>query len=291
FAKVHSHRLGDPQPDDALVYERPEDKELFPVATVTRDGRFLVLTTFKGASGKAEVQVRDLRGAAMSLRPLFTGFAHDASFVGEVDGRFFFRTDERAPRGRLLAFDVAGGGRDAIEVLPGGEDKLEGAAIVARRIVALRLKDASSRIALHDLDGRALGEIRLPGLGTVTGLTGEPDDEEMFLGFTSFTQPAAPLRWDFAGASLQPFESATPTSDEDEVEQVFFASRAGARVPMFVVRRRGLPRDGRRPTILYGYGGFDISLTPTFNAATRLWLERGGVYAVANLRGGGEYGE
>jgi prolyl oligopeptidase len=291
FAKVYYHRLGDAQADDVLVYERPEDKELFPVASVTRDGRFLVLTTAKGASGKAEVHVRDLEAAASPLLTVFPGFDHDVTFVDEVDGRFFFRTDERAPRGRLVAVDLARGARTPVEVLPQGDDKFEGAAIVARRLVALRLRDASSRIALHDLDGRPLGEIPLPGLGTVAGLTGEPEDDEMFLGFTSFTRPATPFRWDFRSGSLEPFEGAGSSADEHEVEQVFFTSRDGTRVPMFVVHQRGRLRDGRRPTILYGYGGFNISLTPAFNPATRLWLERGGVYAVANLRGGGEYGE
>jgi len=237
------------------------------------------------------VHVRDLRDAASPPVPLFSGFAHDVAFVDEVDGRFFFRTDERAPRGRIVAFDLGRGARTAAEVLPQGEDKLESAAIVARRIVALRLRDASSRVELHDLEGRGLGEVPLPGLGTVSGLTGEPDDDEMFLGFTSYTRALTPFRWDFAAAALLPFEGAGSPADEHEVEQVFFTSRDGTRMPMFLVHRRGLPRNGRRPTILYGYGGFNISLTPAYNPATRVWLERDGIYAVANLRGGGEYGE
>jgi prolyl oligopeptidase len=292
FGKVYHHRLGRPQDEDELVYERPEDKELFPAASVTRDGRYLVLSTARGASGKAEIHVRDRSLPGSPLVPVFTGFLHDVSFVDEVDGRLFFRTDEGAPRGRVVAVDLA---RSAVpvEILPEGKDKLEAVAIVHRTLVVHRLRDASSRLELYDLDGRFRGEIPLPGLGTVAGLTGEPDDEEMFLGFTSFTQPATPYRWDFASGAMAPFEerAAPGGTSEYEAQQVFFSSKDGTRVPLFLVHRKGIEPDGGRPTLLYGYGGFNISLTPGYNPATRVWLDRGGVLAVANLRGGGEYGE
>jgi prolyl oligopeptidase len=292
FGKAYHHRLGRPQEEDVLVYERPEDKELFPAATVTRDGRWLVLSTAKGASGKAEIRVRDLEAPDAAEVPLFTGFEHDVSFVDEVDGRFFFRTDEKAPRGRVVAVDVARGG-SPVEVLGEGNDKLETAAIVNRTLVVHRLRDATSRLLLHDLDGRFLREIPLPGLGTVAGITGEPDDTEAFIGLTTFTEPATPYRWDFAAETLAPFEAgpSRPDASASDARQVFFASKDGTRIPMFLVHRKDLVKDGRRPTLLYGYGGFNISLTPSFSPATRVWLERGGVLAVANLRGGGEYGE
>jgi prolyl oligopeptidase len=292
FGKAYHHRLGRPQAEDVLVYERPEDKELFPAATVTRDGRWLVLSTAKGASGKAEIRVRDLEAPDAAEAPLFTGFEHDVSFVDEVDGRFFFRTDETAPRGRVVAVDVARGG-SPVEVLGEGNDKLEGAAIVHRTLVVHRLRDATSRLELHDLDGRFLREIPLPGLGTVAGITGEPDDTEAFIGLTTFTEPATPYRWDFAAETLALFEASPSRHDASgyEARQVFFASKDGTRIPMFLVHRKDLVKDGRRPTLLYGYGGFNISLTPSFSPTTRVWLERGGVLAVANLRGGGEYGE
>ncbi len=292
FGKAYYHRLGQPQTEDALVYERPEDKELFPAGTVTRDGRYLVLSTGKGASGKAEIHVRDLRAPGVGPIPLFTGFAHDVSYIDEVEGRFFFRTDEGAPRGRVVAVDLARS-RTPVEVLPEGKDKLEGVAIVNRTLVALRLQDASSRVELHDLDGRLLRAVPLPGLGTVSGLTGEPDDPEMFLGFTSFTQPATPYRWDFTAEALTRFEETAGREGPSayQVQQVFCTSKDGTRIPMFLVHRRGLAPDGRRPTLLYGYGGFNISLTPVYSPATRVWLDRGGLFAVANLRGGGEYGE
>ncbi len=293
FGKVYHHRLGRPQEEDALVYERPEDKDLVPSASVTRDGRYLVLSTFRGASGKAEIHVRDLAAPGSDLIPLFTGFVHDVGYIDEVDGRFFFRTDERAPRGRVVAVDVGRGQTSPVEIVPEGKDKLEGVAIVDRKLVTLRLRDASSRVELYDLDGRSLRSVPLPGLGTVTGLTGEPDDPEMYLGFTSYTQPATPYRWDFAAQALTRFEETGGPEIPSgyEVQQVFCTSKDGTRVPLFLVHRRGLARDGRRPTLLYGYGGFNISLTPAYSPATRIWLDRGGLFAVANLRGGGEYGE
>jgi prolyl oligopeptidase len=292
FGKAFYHRLGRPQEEDALVYERPEDKELFPSAAVTRDGRWLVLSTAKGASGKAEIRVRDLRAPEAADKALFTGFEHDVSFVEEVDGRFFFRTDEKAPRGRVVAVDVAKGGVP-VEIVGEGKDKLEAVAIVHNMLVAHRLRDASSRLELHDLEGRLIREIPLPGLGTIAGITGEPDDDEAFLAFTSFTEPSTPYRWDFAAQALTRFEESRAQGDAPryEARQVFFASKDGTRIPMFLVHRRGLEPDGRRPTLLYGYGGFNISLTPSFSPALRVWLERDGVFAVASLRGGGEYGE
>src|SRR5262249_39498215 len=213
FGKAFYHRLGRPQQADALVYERPEDKELFPSAAVTRDGRWLVLSTAKGASGKAEIRVRDLQAPDAADVALFTGFEHDVGFVDEVDGRFFFRTDDEAPRGRIIAVDLAKG-KAPVEVVAEGKDKLEGVSIVRRTLILHWLRDASSRLELHDLDGRFLREIRLPGLGTVAGITGEPDDDEAFLAFTSFTEPSTPYRWDFAAETLTRFEESPSRRDE-----------------------------------------------------------------------------
>ena len=293
YARVYYHALGEPQDLDPLVYERPEQRELFCQGVATRDGRFLVLLVSQGSSEKSEVFVRDLTIPEAPIRPVFTGFLDAWTFVDEVGGRFFFLTDKEAPLGRVMALDIGKGETKPVEVIAEGTDKLEAAAIVNHTLVVLRLRNASSRVELHALDGKALRAIELPTLGSVAGLTGEPDDDEMFLGFTSFTCPATPFRYDFRTGVLAPFEKTASRIDSAayEVEQVFYTSKDGTRVSMFLVRKRDLPRDGKRPTLLYGYGGFNINLTPAFSSARFVWLDRGGILAVANLRGGGEYGE
>src|SRR6266446_186766 len=293
YCKVYHHRLGEGQDEDALVYERPEEKELVFASSVTRDGRFLLVTAFRGASGKSEVFARDLKAPGAPMRPVFTGFADVWRFVDEVDGRFYFQTDKDAPLGRVVAVDLGRGQTRPAEVLSQGKDKLEAAAIVDRKLVAIRLRNANSRVELFALDGRPLGTVELPTIGTVAGLTGEPDQDEMFLGFTSYTCPATPFRYDFKTGVLAPFEKAPSKVDGAayEVEQVFYPSKDGTKVSMFLVRRKGLPKDTKRPTLLYGYGGFNINLTPAFSPSAFVWLDRGGLLAVANLRGGGEYGE
>jgi prolyl oligopeptidase len=293
YARVYYHALGEPQDKDPLVYERPEQRELFCHGVATRDGRFLLLLVSQGSSDKSEVFVRDLTTPRAPLRPIFTGFTDAWTFVDELDGRFFFLTDKDAPLGRVVVVDLGNGETSPVEVLAEGQDKLEAAAIVSRTLVALRLRNASSRVELHALDGTPLRAIELPALGSVVGLTGEPDDDEMFLGFTSFTYPATPFRYAFTTGALTPFEKTANAvnSSAYAVEQIFYMSKDGAKVSMFLVHRKGLARDGARPTLLYGYGGFNISLTPAFSSARFVWLDRGGVLAIANLRGGGEYGE
>ncbi len=293
YARVYYHALDEPQEQDPLVYERPEQRELFCQGVATRDGRFLLLLVSQGSSDKSEVFVRDLATPGAPIRPVFTGFADAWTFVDELDGRFFFLTDKDAPLGRMMAVDLGRGETEPVEVLAEGRDKLEAAAIVSRKLVALRLRNASSRVELHSLEGKALRAIELPTLGSVVGLSGEPEDDEMFLGFTSFTYPATPFRYEFKTGVLAPFEKAASRIDSAayEVDQVFCTSKDGTKVSMFLVHKKGLPRDGARPTLLYGYGGFNISLTPAFSSARFVWLDRGGILAIANLRGGGEYGE
>src|SRR6266446_3400809 len=251
YCKVYHHRLGEGQDEDALVYERPEEKEVVFASSVTRDGRFLLVTAFRGASGKSEVFARDLKAPGAPMRPVFTGFADVWRFVDEVDGRFYFQTDKDAPLGRVVAVDLGRGQTRPAEVLSQGKDKLEAAAIVDRKLVAIRLRNANSRVELFALDGRPLGTVELPTIGTVAGLTGEPDQDEMFLGFTSYTCPATPFRYDFKTGVLAPFEKAPSKVDGAayEVEQVFYPSKDGTKVSMFLVRRKGLPKDTKRPTL------------------------------------------
>jgi prolyl oligopeptidase len=180
-----------------------------------------------------------------------------------------------------------------VPVLAEGKERLEAASIVNKQIVVKRLKDASSRLFVHALDGREIAAIALPALGSIFSITGEADDTEMFFDFTSFAYPLTPFRYDFKTGKTSEFAHVDAKVDASayEVKQAWYPSKDGTKVPMFVVHKKGLALDGRRPTLLYGYGGFNINMTPSFSASRVYWLEQGGVYALANLRGGGEYGE
>jgi prolyl oligopeptidase len=299
FARVYRHRLGDPQEKDALVMEAPDDRQVIFGSAITHDGRFLVLHSFRGSADDAEIHLLDLTapGARPALLPFTKGFAHAYAFVGDFEGRLFFRTDEGAPMGRLIAVDYGRGRTEPVPVVPESKDKLSDAQVLGGKLVVVRMVNASDRVTVHALDGAREREIELPSLGTITALSGEPDQDEMFFGFASFTTPAVPFRFDLKSGALSPFEppSARPARAVDpaqyEVTQAFFPSKDGTQVSMFLVQRRGLARDGRRPVLLSGYGGFNVSIKPAFDPSDFVFLERGGVIAQANLRGGGEYGE
>jgi prolyl oligopeptidase len=295
FGKIYFHRLGENQDKDTLILERPTERDVAFGADITRDGRYLVITAYKGSSNKTEVYVLDRISASGQPRMLgFTkGFGDAWGFIGEDGGRLFFQTDKDAPLNRVVA--VPAGRPDAApaEVVPQGTDKLASSALVGHRLVLARLKNASDRLLLHALDGRLEKEIALPALGSIDAWSGEPDDDELFFGFSSFTFPSTPYRYSFKDGTLAEFEKvkSTVNSADYEVEQVWAPSKDGTRVSMFLVRKRGLPRDGQRPTLLTGYGGFNVNMTPSYSSSRFVWMERGGVWAVANLRGGGEYGE
>jgi prolyl oligopeptidase len=295
FAKVFHHRLGEPQEKDSLVFEAPEDRQVIFQTDITDDGRFLVIHSFKGSSEDGEVHLLDVAaaGARPALLPFTKGFRHTYSFAGDSGGRLFFRTNEGAPMGRLIAVDYGKGSTEAVPIVAESQDKLAEAAVLGGKLVLVRMVNASDRVSVHSLDGALEREIPLPGLGTVTSLSGQPDLDEMFLGFTSFTAPITPYRYDLAQKQLAPFEATKGRIDpaDYEVSQAFFPSKDGTRVSMFLVQRKGLAKDGRRPVLLSGYGGFNISIKPAFDPSDFVWLERGGIIAQANLRGGGEYGE
>jgi prolyl oligopeptidase len=292
FAKVFFHRLGEPQDKDTFVFGSPDRKEIFWGASLTLDGRYLVLTGNEGSSDKSEVWVADRQGDGKPTL-LFKGFQDAYSYVGDAEGRLFFLTDEGAPLWRVVAVDAARGGREAMPVIAEGRDRLEAAGIVNHQVVVKWLRDASNRLSIHALDGRELKQIALPALGSISTITGEADDTEMFFDFASFAHPSTPFRYDFKTGQTSEFAHVDAKVDAAayEVKQVWYPSKDGTRVPMFVVHRKGLALDGRRPTLLAGYGGFNVNLTPGFSASKLLWLEKGGVYAMANLRGGGEFGE
>ena len=299
FQRLYYHRLGTDQAQDVLVYERPDQPDWGMNAEVTDDGRYAVLTVWLGTDRRNRVYYRDLKDPR---HPRITGevvrllddFDASYAFVGNDGPVFYFLTDLDAPRKRVIAIDTRHPERGRWrEVIPQGQDVLEGVQIIHDTFVANYMHDASSRLRLFALDGRMLKDLELPTLGSIGSISGERTDDEMFYAFTSFLYPTTIFRYDFKSGATSVFKA--PTIDFDpsryETKQVFYTSKDGTRVPMFITYKKGLTLDGSNPTYLYGYGGFNISLTPSFSVAMLVWLEMGGVYAVPNLRGGGEYGE
>jgi prolyl oligopeptidase len=291
--KVYYHRLGTPQSEDRLVYERPDQPEWGFGAEVSDDGEYAVFHITHGTDERNRVYYQKIAKGGEVVR-LLDDFDATYHFLGNDGSHFYFRTNLDAPRYRIVAIDVDSPARESWkEILPQSDDVLESVSLVNEKFVALYLEDAHSRVALFSKDGAHLKDVDLPTLGSVSSLSGERKDEEMFLAFQSFVYPTTIYRYDFKSGEFSVFRSPEIAFDGGGfvTEQVFYPSKDGTKVPMFVTHKRGLKLDGTNPTYLYGYGGFNISLTPTFSVANLAWLELGGVYAQANLRGGGEYGE
>ncbi|MEO5721100.1 MAG: prolyl oligopeptidase family serine peptidase [Chthoniobacterales bacterium] len=292
FHKLYFHRLGTPQSEDKLIYERPDHKEWLFGGEVTEDGNYLIITVSEGTESKNRVFYKALAGDEKPVVELLSKQDAEYVFLGNEGPVFWFRTTLDAPRGRIVAIDTTK--PDALtELVPQSEDKLADANVVGDRFVANYLKDAHSVARLFELNGKPAGEIALPGLGTASGFTGKRSDTETFYSYVSYTEPPTVFRYDLkSGKGSELFRPKVDFKSADYVtEQVFYKSKDGTRVPMFLTYKKGLEKNGNNPTLLYGYGGFDISITPGFKPDTAVWLEMGGVYAVANLRGGGEYGE
>jgi prolyl oligopeptidase len=298
FPKLHYHRLGEPQEKDVMLFEKPAEKEVGVSGTVSHDGRWLVILPGKGASNKTEVWVLDRKSRGSKPVAVFTGYDHAYSVADVVDGRLYARTDRGAPLGRVIAVDLARlpkDNRDAsfVEIVPQGTDTIQSIDIVNRKLVVRWLRNASSALEVRSLAGKLEKEIALPGIGTVGGISGEVDDKEMFLAYSSFTEPPTNFRYDFAKGELVPFQKTDVKVDPSlyETAQVWYPSKDGTKVSMFLIHRKGLEKDGNRPVYLYAYGGFNVSQTPGFSATRYAFLEKGGIVAIPNLRGGGEYGE
>jgi prolyl oligopeptidase len=292
--KVYYHRIGAAQSEDVLVYERPDHPEWTFAQEVTEDGRYLVITASKGTDARHTVFVRDLAEPLAGVVHLVGEFEAEYSLVGNHGPLMYFLTNLDAPRGRLVGIDVGSPARSAwTEVIKESAATLQGVTHVGHMFVARYLEDARSVVRVMSREGRPVRAVALPGIGTASGFEGRSDDSEVLYSFASFTTPPTVYRYDVAtGATTELFGSKVafdPT--RYEVKQVFVTSKDGTRVPMFLTLRKGLKLDGSNPTLLYGYGGFNASMTPSFSASRLVWLEMGGVYASVNLRGGGEYGE
>lgn len=292
--RLYYHRLHEPQKEDVLVYARPDHPDWGFSPAVTDDGRRLVITIWKGTDPRYRVVTKDLEEPYEMALDLIDDFDSDFSFVGNDGPLLYFRTDHRAKRGRLIAIDLRKPEREHWrELIAERRNTLRAVSLVGNTFVCHYLEDARSEVRLHRLDGSLIRKVELPGIGTADGFLGSRTDSETFYSFSGFTAPAAIYRLDLiSGASEAIYEASVAFRPDDfVVEQVFYESRDGTRVPMFLIFKKGLVRDGQNPVLLYGYGGFNIPLTPNFSAARIAWLELGGIYAIANLRGGGEYGE
>jgi prolyl oligopeptidase len=285
------HELGTSQAADVVVYARPDHPDWTIAAEVSEDGRWLVLTAHRGTDPNNRIFLIDLAGDATQVIDLLPEGDARYDFIASDGATFYFKTTLAAERGRVIAVDVDD--RTPREIVAESADLLEGVAIFGDRFVVQYLHDAHSAVRRYDLQGTDLGDVALPGLGTVSGFGGKRRANETFYAFASYTHPTSIYRLDPAtGVSTLVFAPTVDFDPDDFVsEQRFYTSADGTRVPMIVTYRKGLVRDGRNPTILYGYGGFNISLSPGFSPAVLVWLERGGIWAVPNIRGGGEYGE
>ena len=294
YQKLFYHRLGTPQSDDRLVYERPDHKNWGFGGSVTDDGRYLVINVWEGTSRKNGLFYLDLASPDSGVVELLNQFDASYSLIDNDGPIFWIQTDLDAPKGRVVAININQPGEDSWqEVIPETNETLRGVSAVGEQFFASYLKDASTQIRRYSLDGDPLGDIRLPGLGSAGGFGGERDETETFYSYSSYTTPPTIYRYDTTTGSSEVFRKpAVDVNPSDYVtRQVFYTSKDGTRIPMFITHKKGLRRDGQNPTLLYGYGGFNIPLTPGFSVSRLVWMEMGGIYAVANLRGGGEYGE
>ena len=289
--KVYYHALGTAQSEDVLIYERPDKKEWSYAVGVTDDGRYLVISVWQSTERKNLVLYKDLTAVNSPIVELISEFEAEYSFIDNDGDLFWFLTDLDAPRKRVIEIDIKTG--DRREIIPQTDNILQGANTLNNQFVAFYLKDVSSEVKIFNLDGSTVGDVVLPGIGSVGGFSGKRDETETFYSYTNFTTPPTIYRYDFlSGESSiyrQPEIGFNP--DEYETKQVFYPSKDGTLVPMFISYKKGIKLDGNNPTILYGYGGFSISITPSFSISRLAWMEMGGVYAIANIRGGGEYGE
>lgn len=290
---VYYHRLGTPQADDVQIYATPDRPKLNHGARVSDDGRWLVITSSEGTDDRYEVTLVDLKDMTAQPRALIPGLVNNWSYIGNRGPIFYFATNAGAPRLRIVTIDVSQAQPKAKVIVEEDLATLDGAALVGDTLVLDYLVDARSEVRRYGLDGRKMGKVDLPGIGSAAGFRGEPGSSETFFAFTSFARPSTIYRYDAAKGKATVWAAPRVSFDPEDyrVEQQFFFSRDGTRVPMFIVYKKGINLSKGSPTLLYGYGGFNISLTPGFSAARLAWMEQGGILAVANLRGGGEYGK
>lgn len=294
YQKLYYHRLGTPQTEDKLIYHRPDQKEWGFGGSITEDGKYLIISVWLGTDSKNLVFYQNLEQPDGEVVELISEFVASYSVIDNDGDTLWLRTDLHAPRGRVIAIDL--NHPDPAhwqEIIPETAETLEGIGLLNNQFIADYLQDARSQIKIYALDGTLVREVELPGIGSVGGFAGKRYDTETFCTFTSFTTPNTIYRYDLTTGERQLFRQPQVDFDPEayQTQQVFYPSKDGTKIPMFITHKKGIKLDGNNPTYLYAYGGFNISLTPSFSVSNLVWLEMGGIYAVPNLRGGGEYGE
>ncbi|MEJ0099599.1 MAG: prolyl oligopeptidase family serine peptidase [Pseudomonadota bacterium] len=295
--QLYFHTLGKPQGEDRLIYATPARPVLNHTAEVSDDGAWLVIYSSEGTDDRYEITLLDLRRADAKPFTLIAGLEHNWSLAGAKGDTLYFITNKDAPLQKIVAIDAAHPASAPREIVPQAASTIDSASLVGDVLLVSYLVDAKSEVRRFALDGKALGTVQLPGLGSTSGFSGETGDPETFYSFASFNLPTAIFHYDSASGRSTPF--ATPkvafNPDDFQVEQRFYKSKDGTRVPIFLLYRKGLKlgsgSDAGVPTLLYAYGGFNVSMPPSFSPANLAWAEMGGVYALANIRGGGEYGK
>ncbi len=294
FQKLYYHKIGAPQSDDLLVYERKDQPDWGFGGAVTEDGKYLVIAVSQGTDPRNLLFYKDLAQPGAPVVELINTFEADYEVVGNEGTTFWVKTDYNAPRKRIVAIDLTQPARENWkELIPEDKATLQGVSVVNDQFVCSYLKDAYSQVKIYGLTGQFVREVAFPGLGTVGGFGGKRKYTETFYSFTSFNTPATIFRYDLTAGKSELFKEPKVSfyAADYETRQVFYPSKDGTRIPMFITSKKGLKLNGKNPTVLYGYGGFNIPVTPTFSVANLVWMEMGGVYASANLRGGGEYGK
>lgn len=292
--KLMYHRVGTPQSEDVLVYYNPDQPAWGFNTDVSEDGRYLVITVWKGTDDKYRVLYKDLTEPFGMPIDLIDNFEREYTFVGNEGSNFFFKTDWNAPMGRVIAIDIRKPAKENWkEVIAESNNVLRGVGIVGNLFVANYLRDARTQVKMFKLDGSFVREVKFEGIGSAGGFGGKQSDMETFYSFSSFATPPSIYRYDMLTGKSTLFKRANVKFDPEKytVKQIFYSSKDGTQVPMFIAHKKGIELDGNNPTLLYSYGGFNIPLTPGFRVERLAWMEMGGVFAMPNIRGGGEYGE
>lgn len=294
FHQVYYHKIGTDQSDDVLTYSDRANPLQNVYASTTQDERYLILSVVQSTSGNA-LYFKDLSKKESEIIPIWQSFDNDFSIADNDENKLLIMTNYQAPNNRIISINTENPAEENWKVVieESKKDALQGIEIIGGKIIATYIHNASSKVQFHNLEGKYESDLKLPGIGTVGGFSGKKEDNQAFFSFTSFTRPTTVYSLDMTAKKIAVFKAPKVDFESDDytTEQVWFKSYDGTKVPMFLTYKKGLKLDGKRPTLLYGYGGFDVPVLPSFRVSNTVLLENGGIYAVANIRGGGEFGK